>query len=153
MRDVILAYLRSQIGALPQNVNNETHNLHIPIEKKMDVHPPQHLRNVQPIYDPQQALNRLVHIWSNYDAKLLGELYPAFKLAIANGLLKPTKRHGRKWLYCEIVVLRKRLVNAKTIDAILVLLLIHVEQSGIIRLNPLYTGRAPYPRYLVVGRV
>lgn len=152
MRDAILAFLRAQLGdTLPPIVDDKTNNLHMPTDKMVNVqHPPVTHRSVNvqpPIYDPQHALDKLVHVWASYDADLLAELYPAYQQAINNDL-PPTKRQGRRWLYREIVVLRKRPMHAKTVDMLLVLFNLHLERAGILRVNPLYTGQPPHPRYL-----
>lgn len=106
----------------------------------------------QPIYCPNTAKNALISVWESYDETLLDNLYHTYKHAISTGFIAPTKREGRKYLHRQIVSRRYQDVDAKTTDAILVLFNIHLEQLGILQVNPNYTGNPPYPRYLHEGK-
>lgn len=157
----LLNFLRTKVEgvALPKNEKGGINTLHIKKSETSNVqgiysgNQTQNVqrRQTQPIYDVKAAKNALFELWLDYDADLLDALYSDYSRLISHFELKPTKREGRAWLYRQIVVIRKREVTATVVDAMLVLFNLHLEHTGILRSNPVYTGRAPYPRYLVGG--
>lgn len=159
----LLNFLRTKVEsvALSKNEKGDMDTLHIKKTVFCNVHPPYQCkqaqyvqrRQTQPIYDVKAAKSALFELWVDYDADLLDALYSDYSRLISHFELKPTKRDGRAWLYRQIVVIRKREVTATVVDAMLVLFNLHLEHAGILHLNPIYTGRAPHPRYLVGGHV
>ena len=154
IKQKLIGYLRTIVEQPPYPKNRAvpSPDTHIANDIKTNVRPPSQTKKpraiTQPIYCPNTAKNALISVWENYDETLLDNLYCAYKHAISTGFIAPTKRDGRKYLHRQIVSRHYADVNAQTVDAILVLFNIHLEQLGILQVNPSYTGNPPYPRYI-----
>ena len=154
IKQKLIGYLRTIVEQPPyQKIRAvPTPDTHIANDTKTNVRPPSQAKKrraiTQPIYCPTKAKNALISVWESYDETLLDNLYHTYKHAISTGFIAPTKRDGRKYLHRQIVSRHYADVNAQTVDAILVLFNIHLEQLGVLQVNPNYTGNPPYPRYI-----
>lgn len=77
-------------------------------------------------------------------------LYEAWKVELLAGVQVLTARGGTRFLHRKIRQEMRETITAGGLDSILSLFRAYAFRDGLIALNPRYTGKAPYPRFVRV---
>ena len=80
-------------------------------------------------------------------------LYEAWRGEFLVGGQVLTARGGTRFLHHKIRQEMRETITAGGLDSILSLFRAYAFRDGLIALNPRYTGKAPYPRFIRVGGV
>lgn len=77
-------------------------------------------------------------------------LYEAWKVELLASGQVLTARGGTRFLHRKIRIEKRETITAGGLDALLALFRAYAFRDGLIALNPRYTGKAPYPRFVRV---
>lgn len=77
-------------------------------------------------------------------------LYEAWKVEFLAGGQVLTARGGARFLHRKIRQEMRETITAGGLDTLLALFRAYAFRDGLIALNPRYTGKAPYPRFVRV---
>jgi hypothetical protein len=77
-------------------------------------------------------------------------LYEAWKVELLTGGQVLTARGGTRFLHRKIRQEMRETITAGGLDTLLALFRAYAFRDGLIALNPRYTGKAPYPRFVRV---
>ena len=80
-------------------------------------------------------------------------LYEAWRVELISGGQVLTARGGTRFLHRKIRQEMRETITAGGLDALLALFRAYAFRDGLIKPNPRYTGKAPYPRFLRIGGV
>lgn len=78
------------------------------------------------------------------------ELYENWIGELAAGGQVLTARGGKRYLHKKIRIEKREIITASGLDALIYLFQIFAFRDGLLKLNPRYTGKAPYPRFIRV---
>lgn len=78
-------------------------------------------------------------------------LYEQWKAAILAGETKLTTRDGRSFVNAHLCQGKKRTITPEGMNALIVIWQARAAKEGVLLLNPKYTGKPPFPKYLLAA--
>ncbi|MDQ5769976.1 hypothetical protein [Thiothrix subterranea] len=104
-------------------------------------------------YDAEkELLEAMKDAQGKIEADILKEgygLYEQWKAAILSGELKVTTREGRSFVNAHLCQGKKRTITPEGMNALIVIWQARAAKEGLLLLNPKYTGKPPFSKYLL----
>ncbi|MBO0611777.1 hypothetical protein [Thiothrix fructosivorans] len=100
----------------------------------------------------KELLEAMKDAQSKIEADILKEgygLYEQWKAAILSGETKLTTRDGRSFVNAHLCQGKKRTITPEGMNALIVIWQARAAKEGVLLLNPRYTGKPPFPKYLL----
>ncbi|UOG93649.1 MAG: hypothetical protein L3K52_07955 [Candidatus Thiothrix sulfatifontis] len=104
-------------------------------------------------YDAEkELLEAMKDAQGKIEADILKEgygLYEQWKAAILSGETKLTTRDGRSFVNAHLCQGKKRTITPEGMNALIVIWQARAAKEGVLLLNPRYTGKPPFTKYLL----
>jgi hypothetical protein len=100
----------------------------------------------------KELLQAMKDAQGKIEADILKEgygLYEQWKAAILSGDTKLTTRDGRSFVNAHLCQGKKRTITPEGMNALIVIWQARAAKEGVLLLNPKYTGKPPFPKYLL----
>ncbi|MBO0612963.1 hypothetical protein [Thiothrix fructosivorans] len=102
----------------------------------------------------KELLEAMKDAQGKVDADILKEgygLYEQWKAAIVAREAKLTTRDGRSFVNAHLCQGKKRTITPEGMNALIVIWQARAAKEGVLLLNPKYTGKPPFPKYLLAA--
>lgn len=113
-----------------------------------------HSKNERAHSSDRELLAALQDAQGKIDPEVLKEgygLYEQWKAAIMAGTTKLTTRAGRSFINAHLCQGKKRTITPDGMNALLAVWQARAAKEALLTLNPKYTGKPPFPKYLLAA--